>query len=130
MKKWLVPLSFPFVSIAAVLLSGVAGVLGNGDGTGYGGIVIALCGIIVYCVIVIPVMCLLYSKKCLLEQRFRFLFTVYNSFLISLPYFVFFSLHDVEIDFYVPLIIFGWCELWALLGFVNFKGKKTKQNVG
>ena len=51
MKKWLFPLACSLASIIAFLLSGVAGVLGNGDGTGYGGIVIVLGGLIFYCVI-------------------------------------------------------------------------------
>ena len=54
MKKWLVPFAFPFISIVAFLLIGVVGILGNGDGTGYGGVVIVIVGIIIYCVIAIP----------------------------------------------------------------------------
>lgn len=126
MKKWLIPIAYPFISIVTFLLSGVVGVLGNGDGTGYGGIVIVLCGLIVYCVIVIPVMCLLYSKRCLLGQRLRFLFTLYQSLFITLPYFILFS-KDNETIIYSS-ILFVWCELWSLLGLVKFKRKSKRQD--
>ena len=120
MKKWLNPVACSLISVIAFLLSAAIGILGNGDGTGYGGVVIVLCGLIIYCVVVIPVICFLYAKKCLSGQRFRFLFTIYQSFLITLPCFIWFSpLHSV--------ILFAWCELWTLLGLVNFNGKTLKQ---
>lgn len=124
MKKWLVPLVYPFISVFVFLLIGAVGVWGNGDGTGYGGVVIVLGGIIVYCVIAIPVMCFLYSKCCLLEQRFRFLFTLYQSFLITLPYFILFLKENETIVY--SIILFLWCELWALFGMIKFNRKTTK----
>ena len=127
MKKWLVPLIFPVISLVVFLLIGTAGVLGSGDGTGYGGVVIILAGIIIYCGLAIPTMCFLYSKRCLLEQRFRFLFTLYQSVLITLPYFILFSKENETIVY--SIILFVWFELWALLGLVKFKRKKTKQDI-
>ena len=121
MKKWLFPLACPLVSIIAFLLSGVVGVLGNGDGTGYGGVVIVLCALIFYCVIVVPTMCIVYSKRCLAGQRFRFLFTLYQSFLITLPYLIWF-LKDSETIIY-SFILFVWCEIWGLIGLVRLKRK-------
>ena len=91
MKKWLFPFAYAIISIGIFLLIGLLGFWGNGDGTGYGGVVIVLVGIIIYCVIAIPAMCLLYSKCCLLGQRFRLLFTFYQSFFITLPYCIFFQ---------------------------------------
>ena len=126
MKKWLIPIAYPFISIDAFLLSGAAGVLGNGDGTGYGGVVIVLFGLIVYGVIVIPVMCFLYSKRCLSGQKFRFLFTLYQSLLITLPYFILFLKDNETIGYSIGL--FAWCELWSLLGLVKFKHRAKKQD--
>ena len=123
MKKWLFPLAYPLVSIIAFLLSGVVGVLGNGDGTGYGGVVIVLCGLIFYCVILIPAMCIVYSKRCLLRQRFRFLFTFYQSFLITLPYLIL-LFKDNETIVY-SFVLFIWCELWGLIGLIRLKREKT-----
>ena len=119
MKKWLIPIAYSLISMVAFLLSGAIGVLGNGDGTGYGGVVIVLCGLIVYGVIVIPTMCFLYAKRCLLGQRFRFLFTLYQSILITLPYFIMFFAGDETIIY--SAILFAWCELWALLGLIRLK---------
>ena len=121
MKKWLFPLACSLVSIIAFLLSGVVGVLGNGDGTGYGGIVIVLGGLIFYCVILIPTMCIVYSKRCLSGQRFRSLFTLYQSFLITFPYLILF-LKDNETIVY-SFILFAWCEIWGLIGLIRLKRK-------
>ena len=126
MKKWLFPIAYEIISIVIFLLIGVLGVFGNGDGTGYGGIVIILCGIIFYCLIIVPAMCLVYSKRCLSGERFRVLFTFYQSLLISLPYLILF-IKDNE-TFLYSLILFVWCELWSLLGLVKFKRKIKNKN--
>ncbi len=125
MKKWLFPFTSAIISIVIFLLIGVLGVLGNGDGTGYGGVVIVLCGIIFYCVIVVPAMCFMYSKRCLSGERFRVLFTLYHSFLIALPYLILFF-KDNE-TFHYSVIFFAWCELWSLLGLIKFRRKNQKQ---
>ena len=126
MKKWLFPIAYVIISIVIFLLIGVLGVFGNGDGTGYGGVVIILCGIIFYCLIIVPAMCLVYSKRCLSGERFRVLFTFYQSLLISLPYLILF-IKDNE-TFLYSLILFVWCELWSLLGLVKFKRKIKNKN--
>ncbi len=121
MKKWLFPIASAIISVVIFLLIGVLGVLGNGNGTGYGGVVIVLCGIIFYCLIIVPAMCLVYSKRCLPGGRFRVLFTLYQSLLISLPYLILFF-RDNE-TFLYSFILFVWCELWSLLGLIKFKRK-------
>ena len=126
MKKWLFPIAYAIISIVIFLLIGVLGVFGNGDGTGYGGVVIILCGIIFYCLIIVPAMCLVYSKRCLSGERFRVLFTLYQSLLISLPYLILFF-KDNE-TFLYSFILFVWCELWSLLGLVKFKRKIKNKN--
>ena len=124
MKKWLFPIACPFISIVAFLLSGVVGVLRNGDGTGYGGIVIVLCGLIFYCVIVIPTMCIVYSRRYLSGQRLGFLFTIYHSLLITLPYLIWFLEDNGTIVY--SFILFVWCEIWGLIGLINLKLKHKK----
>ena len=126
MKKWLFPIAYAIISIVIFLLIGVLGVCGNGDGTGYGGVVIILCGIIFYCLIIVPAMCLVYSKRCLSRERFRVLFAFYQSLLISLPYLILF-IKDNE-TFLYSFILFVWCELWSLLGLVKFKRKIKNKN--
>ena len=101
MKKWLFPIAYAIISIVIFLLIGVLGVCGNGDGTGYGGVVIILCGIIFYCLIIVPAMCLVYSKRCLSGERFRVLFTFYQSLLISLPYLILSCLSRITKLFFI-----------------------------
>ncbi len=127
MKKWFLPLALPIISVLLLILVYVISFAVAGDSTGYAGAVYASCGILFCCAILMPAICFVYSKRWLLNQKFRFFFTAYNSFLISLPYVVLFSLNDV-IDFYFVWIIFGWCELWSLLGLVKFKRKEQKQD--
>lgn len=122
MKKWLFPIAYSFVSVIAFLLSGAAGALVNGDGTGYGGVVIILCGLIFYCAVGMPAMCLFYSKRCLSGQKFRVLFTVYQSILISLPYLIYF-LFLVEEPNLLALVPLVWCEIWGLIGLIRLKRK-------
>ncbi len=116
MKKWIIPIAYSFISTAVYLISGAIGASVGGNDTGYGGVVIILCGLILYCGIAVPVMCMLYSKKCLPGQRFRLLLTLYQSLLIALPYLI--------VNAVVGLILFAWCESLSLLGLVKLKHKK------
>ena len=127
MKKWFIPLAYPFVTVMALLLSGAVGASAKANDTGYGGIVIVLCGLLLYCVIVIPAMCILYSRYCLSGQKHRFLFTLYQSLLIGLPYYIS-CLISRDIDYVAYCaILFAWCEAWSLIGFVKLKPKKKEQ---
>ena len=118
-KKWLIPLVYPLLSAAAFLISGLAGASIDRDGTGYGGVVAILYGLIIYCGIIVPAMCLFYAKRCLQGQRFRFLFTLYPSAMIALPYVILFSMGCETIVY--SGILFVWSELWSLLGLLKLK---------
>ena len=126
MKKWLIPLTFPFVTVIACLLSGAVGALGNGDGTGYGGVAITLAGLIFYGVIVVPAMCIVYSRYCLSEQKFRFFFTLYQSLLISLPCWIPFFMSRQIVSIVYGAILFAWCEIWSLGGLIRWKRKQDR----
>lgn len=126
MKKWIIPLAYPFASAFYFLLIGALAFLGNGDGTGYGGVVIILGGITLYCVILVPTICFLYSKLFLSGQKLALLFTLYPSLLITLPYIILFAKERETIVY--SIILFVWCELWTLLGSIKFKRKTTKQD--
>ena len=125
MKKWLIPIVYSLISPIAFLLSGAIGVLGNNGNTGYGGSVIVFCCLTVYCVLAVPIMCFSYSKQHLPRQKFVFFFTVYLSFLMALPFYIYSLLTTVSI--YIPLIFFGWCQIWASLGLAKFTGRADKQ---
>ena len=122
MKKWLIPLVYPFITVIAHLLScAIAFLLADGKDSGLGGVVIALYGIMLYCLIGVPIICILYSKRCLAGQRFRFLFTIYQSFLIALPYMILFSFLIAEPRAFYGVIFFAWCEIWGLIGLIKLK---------
>ena len=120
MKKLLIPISYPFISVLAFILSGLLGYCVGG----LGGVMFVALGLIIYCAILVPVICFLYSKRCLAGQRYRVLFTLYQSFFITLPFLIWFSFLVVENEpafKYIAPIIFVWCELWSLIGL-----KKTR----
>ena len=122
MKKWLFPLGSAVISAAALFLIGVIGVWGNGDGTGYGGAVAILCGIVCYCALIIPATCTVYARRCLSGAKLRVLFTLYQSVLMSWPFLLLFFM-DPKAFFY-GAIIFVWCELWSLIGLIPRKSKR------
>lgn len=121
MKKWLVPFAYPVVFVAALFLVKQA-VESAKDG--WAGLGVLLYGIGSYCALVIPAMCIVYAKWCLTGQRHRLLFTLYQSFFITVPYLIL-CLIDGEI--FYSLILFAWCELWALLGLIPLKRRKRTQ---
>lgn len=122
MKKWLFPVASAGIFTAVLFLLGALGVLWNGDGTGYGGVVTVLCGIVFCGVVLLPIVCILYARRCLAGARFRILFTVYHSFLLSFSYLLLFFAEEETLLY--ALALFGWCELWSLFGFVSFNRKK------
>ncbi len=124
MKKWLVPLVFPFISVASLIAIYALADWANGDGTGYGGVVYGLIGMIFYFGIVIPAICIAYAKCCLSGQKFRLFFILYQSFLIGLPYYIpCFISRDIVYIVY-SAILFVWCVLWGLIGLIRLKRKK------
>ena len=86
MKKWLTPIAL--LVLSAVLLVSVyvivLAICGSNDG--YAGAVYALWGIIICGVVIQPAICFAYSRRLLIDQKFRIFFTVYNSFFVSLPF--------------------------------------------
>lgn len=124
MKKWLVPLVFPLISVASLVAIYALAHGANGDGTGYGGVVVGFIGLIFYCGIVIPVICIAYSKCCLTGQEFRLLFILYQSFFIGLPYYIPNFLSRDITYFTYNAILFIWCVLWGLIGLIRLKRKK------
>lgn len=124
MKKWFVPLVFPFISMASMIAIYALAGWANGDGTGYGGVVYALIGMIFYGVIVIPAMCVAYSKCCLSGQKFRLLFILYQSFLIGLPYYIPCCMSRNIVYIAYGAVLFVWCVLWGLIGLAKRKRKK------
>ena len=119
MKKWLYPLLSAVISIVLFTSSITIGErLDRSDG-GYGGLAIILMSWIFLVGIVLPALSFVYSRRCLVGQKFRILFTLYHSLLVMLPYGVIF-LQDDETILYV-ILGFVWCEIWALPGLYKRK---------
>ncbi len=121
-KKWLFPVISAVITSIIILLSYVAAEPYSHD-SGYGGLAIGLIGLIFCFAIAIPVLSVLYSKICLRNSENKFLFTLYHSFLIVLPYLILFFREDETIIY--ATIIFGWCEIWGLLGLIRKKKQKS-----
>lgn len=118
MKKWLYPLLSAVISIVLFTSSITIGErLDRGDG-GYGGIAIIFMSWIFLVGIVLPALSFVYSRRCLVGQKFRILFTLYHSLLVMLPYGVIFFRDETVL--YV-ILGFVWCEIWALLGLYKRK---------
>ncbi len=121
-KKWLFPVISAVITWIIILLSYVAAEPYSHD-SGYGGLVICSIGLIFCFAISIPVFSVLYSKICLHDSENKFLFTIYHSFLIILPYLILFFREDETIIY--AAIIFAWCEIWGLLGLIRKKEQKS-----
>ena len=122
MKKWLFPVAsliiFPVLFLSLGLFT--TWITGNND-TGYFGVIVVFCGMLLSCIVLKPIACFIYIKRCLIEQKYRFLFTLYHSLLISLPYFVFCEF--IVTPFNYGFIILAWCVLWSLFGLAKYKNK-------
>ena len=119
MKKWLFPVASAILFAFLLIFIFVVGVGGNGDGSGFVGAIVSLLLIIVCLAIVPPIVCFVYAKRFLVDQKIRFLFTLYQSFLITLPYLILFFESDKTPAY--AFVMFVWSELWSLLGLVKFK---------
>ena len=69
--------------------------------------------LVVIVVVLIPVYCVIYGKKCLGKEKKKIHFAFYNSAVITLFYLVP-NCFEGETYLY-SLILFGWCMLWTLL---------------
>ncbi|MBQ8259185.1 MAG: hypothetical protein IJY97_06435 [Clostridia bacterium] len=124
LKKWLFPVISAVITSIIILLSYVAAEPYSHD-SGYGGLVIGLIGLIFCFAIAIPVLSVLYSKICLRNSENKFLFTLYNSFLLALSTLLFSIGSSPMIIPVISSISFVWCEIWGLLGLIRKKEQKS-----
>ena len=123
-KKWLFPVISAVIFSIIILLVYVAAEPYSHD-SGYGGLVIGLIGLIFCFAIAIPVLSVLYSKICLRNSENKFLFTLYNSFLLALSTLLFSIGSSPMIIPVISSISFVWCEIWGLLGLIRKKEQKS-----
>ena len=118
MKKWLFPVISAIIFAFLIIFIFAVGVGRIGNGSGFVGAIISLLLIAVCLVIIPPIISFLYSKCCLKEQKFKFLYTLYQSFMITLPYLILFFKDEKTLLY--ALAIFAWSEVWSLLGLIKF----------
>ena len=123
-NKWLFPVISAVITSIIILLSYIF-VEPYSHDSGYGGLVIGLIGLIFCFAIAIPVLSVLYSKICLRNSENKFLFTLYNSFLLALSTLLFSIGSSPMIIPVISSISFVWCEIWGLLGLIRKKEQKS-----
>ena len=124
LKRWLFPVLSSVITSIIILLIYAATEPYSHD-SGYGGLVIGLIGLIFCFAIAIPVLSVLYSKICLRNSENKFLFTLYNSFLLALSTLLFSIGSSPMIIPVISSISFVWCEIWGLLGLIRKKEQKS-----
>lgn len=118
MKKWMIPFAYPLVFVAALCLVKQAA---ESVKDGWAGLAVVLYGVVIYCALVVPTLGIVYAKWCLAGQKHRLLFTLYQSFFITVPYLIFCLING---EVWYSLLLFLWCELWALLGLIPPKRRR------
>lgn len=77
--------------------------------------------LLIFLFIIVPCYCFLYGKRVLLKERRKYLFTLYNSFVFAISYFL--PLCDEGETYLYSAILFLWIELWGLLPLFIYRKK-------
>ncbi len=130
MKKWLFPIASAIVFALQIICTYIVGFGGfaldrNVDVLSLIGVILAGPFILISLVVVPPSVGFIYAKCFLKDQKNRFLFTLYQSLMITLPYLIL-SYEDRKTLLYATYL-FAWCELLSLLGLVQLKWKFQKK---
>ena len=127
LNKWLFPVISSVITSIIILLIYAAAEPYSHD-SGYGGLVIGLIGLIFCFAIAIPVLSVLYSKIYLRDSKNKFLFTLYNSFLLALSTLLFSIGSSPMFVLVIGTISFVWCDIWGLLGLIRKKSPKAEES--
>ena len=96
---------------------------------GYGGLALAILILFAWLIVVLPIYCIRYSKI-IMDEKLRFLFPFYNSFVLSFFYLLPFNFED-ETYIYC-FILFVSVALWTfipLLVRLNSTKKQDENNL-
>ena len=127
LNKWLFPVISSVITSIIILLIYAAAEPYSHD-SGYGGLVINSIGLLFCFAIAIPVLSVLYSKICLHDSENKFLFTLYNSFLLALSTLLFSIGSSPMFVLVIGTISFVWCDIWGLLGLIRKKTPQTEES--
>ncbi len=118
---------YPFIFSVSVLVVFLLFLLSFSKGDmGLGGAAIGLIALVAIVCVALPIYCFMYGKKVLLKEKTRFVFTLYNSAIITLFYFLPLCMEDET--YIYSLVLFAWCELWSSLPLLIYKNRPKKSN--
>ena len=117
---------YPFIFSASVMVAFLVLLFFLSIGSAeLGGVVIGLLAIAILFGVLLPGYCFVYGKKVLLNEKKKYIFTIYNSAVITLFYLLPLCM---EGDTYIySLILFVWCTAWTLLPLIIYR-KQTQQS--
>lgn len=118
-KKYIYP---PVFSICFFVIFAVLGIVINNFYNNYGGLGLALLFIMLWILVVTPIFCFKYSKL-IYEEKWKFLFIIYNSLVISLSHtgpFLISAIpgNNADIIIWITLALFGWVALCTYVSFL------------
>ena len=79
------------------------------------GIVLSSGFVVYFFLIVIPIYCFVYSRKNLLNEKRKFIFTLYNSLVLTAFCLILFLVEKETHALTYSLLLFAWAELWSVL---------------
>jgi len=130
-KKYIYPFIFLicFFVTYIILLIVLEMVLPSGD---YAGLAYAFNVLLIWIFIVMPIYCFKYSKL-IYEEKWKFLFIMYNSLVISLCHtgpFLISAIpgNDADIIIKITLALFGWIAFCTYVSFLIRLNTTDKQN--
>ncbi len=120
-KKYTYPFVFSICFfLTYIILAIVLGmVLPSGD---YAGLAYAFIALIIWIVLLIPIYCFKYSKL-IYEEKWKFLFIIYNSLVIAICYtgpFLMAAIPngDADIIIKITLALFGWVAICTYVSYL------------
>ena len=130
-KLYIYPFIFSicFFVTFIILMSVLEIVLPSGD---YAGLAYAFIVLLIWIFIVMPIYCFKYSKL-IYEEKWKFLFIMYNSLVISLcltgPFLISaIPGNDADIIIKITLALFGWIAICTYVSFLIRSNTTDKQN--
>lgn len=130
-KKFIYPFIFSICFFVTYIILAIVLeiVLPSGD---YAGLAYAFIALILWILVATPIFCFKYSKL-IYEEKWKFLFIIYNSLVISLCHtgpFLISAIpgNDADIIIKITLALFGWIAIWSFVPLVIRLDSTKKQD--
>ena len=89
----------------------------------YGMLLIAIGIICYYYLILVPIWCIIYSKKIVCREKWKYLFGIYNALLSTVPSLILLNFSSKDCIYY--LLIFLWVLVWSITPLVPEKEEEN-----